>query len=674
MKNIVSLEKMHNAKNNLNEEWLSYLYNTKEKNYNILNVNSLKEINKHSVFNYVLRTLEILNRKNDGENLEDDILYYVEETLKWSDVAKTGNKKIRKKWRNKNYDLFCHNISSSQIYIENNSDEVVEVLIRTHGLIGQYIKGEVTLKQNYDLYKLILENKITKEKLRKILIVLNQCVIEAVSKDLYYNLKEKIDAIIDLIIEGKFDEEISVKERLIVLNKKLSKDNLDYIDNLDLEVINELKNIFDKVEVWYFDGALNDFSIEEQIKILLLANKYIDDNTLYLTFESLMKILYLDYKNKKAINIYKRRIIENYLKEISIENILNDNINPNPHIGYRIRKFGKTIEFNFKFSIEAQKLIEFCEVAGSSNTLYQKATYMLYDLFGFRRDSYDRFYNELDYLNTMNSSAQEKSIILNYIVGQKVLDVGPGGGVMLDLIEKSNPSLDIWGIDLSQNVIDSLNRKKMDENHTWNIIKGDALNLTKYFNGESVDSIIYSSIIHELYSYIEYEGKKFNKDTIKQSLVEAYKILSKGGRIIIRDGIMTSPKDQYRIIEFNDASDINILKRYCNDFKGRCVTYELINDNTVKMLVNDAMEFLYTYTWGEQSYPLEVKEQFGYFTLDEYVDFIKENLEGAKIIESKAFLQEGYEKNLLPKINFYDEDMNVVKLPDSTSIIVIEKG
>ena len=98
---------------------------------------------------------------------------------------------------------------------------------------------------------------------------------------------------------------------------------------------------------------------------------------------------------------------------------------------------------------------------------------------------------------------------------------------------------------------------------------------------------------------------------------------------------MTEPKDQYRLIEFKDVRDIEILKRYCNDFKGRVVNFEQVGENTVKMLVNDAMEFLYTYTWGEQSYPLEVNEQFGYFTLSEYVEFIKENLPGAKIIESK---------------------------------------
>ena len=91
------------------------------------------------------------------------------------------------------------------------------------------------------------------------------------------------------------------------------------------------------------------------------------------------------------------------------------------------------------------------------------------------------------------------------------------------------------------------------------------------------------------------------------------------------------------------------------------------------MLVNDAMEFLYTYTWGENSYSLEVKEQFGYLTPTEYIKLIEDNLSGYKVIFSKAFLQDGYEENLLNKISIYDENMNVVKLPNSTFILVIEK-
>ena len=670
---IKSLRMITNNKNYKDEIWLNYLYNTKEKNYNILNVKSIKEINKHSVLNYVKKTLEILNDINNREILDKEILYLIEETLKWNEVAKTGSKKDRKRWLDKKYDLFCHNIGSSEIYNETNDNIIVSTLIKTHGLIGQYIKGEVNFSKNLSLYELIKNNNISKENLRKVLQILNRCIIEAVSKDLYIEIESCVNEIIEDILNNKNSKKLDFKIKLQRLNRNLSQSDIDYINKLDLIYTTKIQNLFDNFELWYYDGVLKEFNICDQIKILLYINENKPTNTEYLTFESFMHNMYLDYKNKREINIYKKRIIENFLNNITLEDIVNHNINPNPHIDFDIKKINKTLIFNFKFSIQAKKLIEFCEVACISNSLYQKATYMLYDLFGFRKDAYDRFYNEIDYLNTMNNSLNQKAIILDYIVGNSVLDVGPGGGALLDLIEKKIPNSDIKGIDLSENVINELTKKKLKEGHMWNIIKGDALNLTKYFANNSIDTIIFSSIIHELYSYISYNGKKFNKDTIKVALNEAYSILSINGRIIIRDGIMSSPVNSYRIIEFNDKEDIKKLDRYINDFKGRKITYEKISDNKVKMLINDAMEFLYTYTWGEESYPLEVQEQFGYFTLDEYITFIKENLPNAKIIESKSYLQKGYEENLLPKINFYDEDMNVVSLPDSTSIIVIEK-
>ena len=140
-----SLKMINDCENYKNEKWLSYLYNTKEKNFNVLNVRSLSQINKYSVLNYVRKTLEILNDINSRENLDNEVLNYIEETLKWSEVAKTGSKKDRQRWKANKYDLFCHNIGSSEIYNETNNNIIISTLIRTHGLIGQYIKGEVNL-------------------------------------------------------------------------------------------------------------------------------------------------------------------------------------------------------------------------------------------------------------------------------------------------------------------------------------------------------------------------------------------------------------------------------------------------------------------------------------------------------------------------------------------------
>jgi hypothetical protein len=265
-----------------------------------------------------------------------------------------------------------------------------------------------------------------------------------------------------------------------------------------------------------------------------------------------------------------------------------------------------------------------------------------------------------------------KSKLLEFIVGENVLDVGPGGGALMDLILDTFKDKNVYGIDISSNVIEKLNEKKIKEHRNYNLVKGNALSLEDYFKKGSLDTIIFSSIIHELFSYIEYEGRKFNHDVIKKALLSAYNTLSQHGRIIIRDGIMS--ENAIRIIEFKNKNDINIFYRYVHEFKGRKIEYELLSDNKVKLDINDAMEFLYTYTWGEESFALEVQEQFGYYTPSEYEKMILDTLDNAKIIYSKAFLQDGYKEHLDNKISLYDENYNSVELPNSTYILVVEKN
>ena len=147
------------------EKWEKYLLNTREKNYNIERLDSLKKNTNKLVYEYVLRSLKIL----DSKKLDDKTYFYISEALKWMDVAKAGNTKERRKWKKKGYDLYAHNYGSSDIYRDENEnyDEVVRLLIRTHGLIGQYIRGEVKFIHNKDLYSLIERKLITKEELKK---------------------------------------------------------------------------------------------------------------------------------------------------------------------------------------------------------------------------------------------------------------------------------------------------------------------------------------------------------------------------------------------------------------------------------------------------------------------------------------------------------------------------
>lgn len=650
------------------ELWLKYLYHTYESNYNYNNIESLKSLNNRLVFKYVKRCFEVLN----SLEISDQAYYYVSETLKWMDVSKCGNKGDRKHWNKLGYNLSVHNLGSASIYLESNHDLVVHTLIKTHGLLGQYLQGENNLSLNGSLVGLL-----DKTLLNEVLTALNRCILDGVSKDLYASVSGEMEILIDKIINNDlkspdFNDIAYIINRLMTLRKHNYNDDYRVLKGmLNDDVKKHLGLIFEHLELWYFEVALRDFSLEEVIKLLLLINVDLSKYK-HLTFENVMKMIYLDYEGHKVINIYKKRIIEHFLKSLTIDEIISNQIPFSKHLNINLKIDGETLIFNFEFSKGATKLIEFCEASYGSDDIYNKAIFLLYDLFGFRRDAYDRFYNEDNYLKVMNKSLSHKAKILDYVVGDKVLDVGPGGGALMDLMEEVFKDKLIYGIDISENVIRELNKKKSTSNHQWNVIKGDALKLEEYL--KPVDTIIYSSIIHELYSYIETDGLKFNYKTILRAITSAYNILKVGGVIIIRDGIMTENKGDKRIIEFKDEKDLNILNNYCHDFKGRDINYELIAPNKVIMLVNDAMEFLYTYTWGENSYAHEVNEQFGYFTPIEYINFFNKNFKDKlKVLECKHFLQDGYEEHLLKKISIYDLDGNVTSLPDSTCIIVVKK-
>ncbi|MFW5436823.1 class I SAM-dependent methyltransferase [Paenibacillus apiarius] len=664
--------------------WLEYIVTAEERIVNLERIQSLRQLaNSNPVLDYVERTLQELS----DTPLSFWIKETVEETLKWSETAKGGTLRQRIVWQEQGVLLFAHNIGSAQIYkqhVEDSSHErsqLTHTLIYTHGLIGQYLRGEVPLIENAPLYQLVEQGIVSPRELRDLLLPLNRCVIAAVSPELWDSLKSRVEDVIDQIVTGQFDEGYSLQERFCHLRELSGRSGENVKAELaKLEsqphIMTALRALDDKT-LWFVEAALHEFSFEEFIKIFLLTlAAQQTEHVRHISFERLMNGMYYDFKGRKKMNVYKKRMIEKALRELTYEDIRNHRTPDSPHLAFRIEQLNEardSVYVNFEFSAAAEKLIAFCTEA-EKTPLYEKAILMLFDLFELRRDAYDRFHNEEDYLSDMNRSADYKQVILDYVTGVGVIDIGPGGGVMLDLIEDRLPGKQALGIDISQNVIEALERRKQRENRSWRVMKGDALNLKQYVEPGSIDTIIFSSILHELYSYIEYEGRRFNHDTVAAALRSAFDVLRPGGRIIIRDGIMSEPTDEMRIVAFRKDDGMSWLERYAKDFAGRKIRYERLSPREALMPINDAMEFLYTYTWGPEAYVHEVQEQFGYFTPSQYETFIAKTLGArAAIIKCGHYLQDGYTEALAPKVSFMNERREPAPFPDSTCLIVIEK-
>lgn len=598
--------------------WLEYIVQAEQTIVNLERVESLGELEQQSpVLDYVERSLRVL----DSLPLSYWIRELAEETLIWSETAKGGTIRQRRSWQKDGINIFVHNIGSAQLYWRCGEDDredaasadkrlIVHRLIETHGLIGQQIRGEVPPSVNLPLSGLVEQGLLTADELERLLFALNHCIISAVAPELWQEVRPQVMELIAVISSGNLHAEVPMKERLRRMRSGSIAQGEDYEtewSSLVQEGFNPaVLEPLQPVTFWYVESALQTFSLEQFLKVVSLSASSDLSALHHISFEAVMNSIYYDYKGSKKINVYKKRIIEKYLSELDWTEIYSgEQPSVNPHLLHRpLRKehLPDTLFFHFEFSPAAEKLIEFCTEAEKS-ALYERAVLLLFDLFDLRRDAFDRFHNEDTYLSQMNDTADYKAVILDYVTGRKVLDIGPGGGVLLDLIEQRMPDVIPVGIDISSNVIEALRQRKQREDRRWEVLQGDALNLKDYVEAGTVDTVIFSSILHELYSYVPLDGKKFNHGTVAAALTSAFGVLADGGVIIVRDGIMSEPEDQQRRVRFLEDDGMAWLERYAKDFAGRSIRYEQLGGQEVLMPVNDAMEFCTRIRGGRSLHP-----------------------------------------------------------------------
>ncbi|WP_458574103.1 class I SAM-dependent methyltransferase, partial [Paenibacillus polymyxa] len=311
--------------------WLKLLVSAEERIVNLERIRSIGELkDANPVLDYVERTLFIL----DGLPLSFWVKELLEDVLVWSETAKGGTVRERLRWQHEGINLFVHNIGSSQLYVRQAQAEspayprnsMTRILIETHGLIGQYIRGEIPFAENRLLLEITRKGWLSSEELELVLRALNECIIAGVDPALWEQVRGEVEQLIGWIAWDNAPVVWSVKERLERL-RSVSIHEGEPFEQAYAELEREL-NVekalapLENRTLWYVESALQDFSLQELVKVFLLTLR---DGTgqeqpatvRHISFESLMNTMYYDYRGVKKINVYKKRMIEKYLSALS---------------------------------------------------------------------------------------------------------------------------------------------------------------------------------------------------------------------------------------------------------------------------------------------------------------------------------------------------------------------
>ena len=219
--------------------------------------------------------------------------------------------------------------------------------------------------------------------------------------------------------------------------------------------------------------------------------------------------------------------------------------------------------------------------------------------------------NHEQYLNRMDSSYMHtsKKLIPLYLYGNKIIDVGCGSGILIRQILQIDPTIDIMGIDVNEKSVDFCTNQGLN---VRNAVLDDL--------NEKFDTIIFSSVLHEFSSYAENQVR-FTVLPILTALQKAYYLLNPNGVIIIRDGIKGN--EELTTIKAKSLAEINAFNTYIKDNPIYNDPQYDVDGLYITAYENILKEFLFTYTWGPESYSREVQEQYGILTVDEWKKLVK---------------------------------------------------
>lgn len=674
----------------------------------------------------VFRSLVLAYRetkRDENKSLDSRWISVVTTVLLFGDVAKTGDAALRLRWNEElGIDGTVYNQHSARILVDIHdrilrrvtpfSDtqtswfEWTRVLCAATGLVGMHLRGEIEWELFGDIHKTI-HSLPTPEKANflRVWSLINACDTGSVKEGLWTAaLAEQFKICETKIAQAKDIDSLQswpIAERIVRLRQGAffaADDLVKAVEEIDS--LGSVKQSFEaqlsSCNVWYAEGPLSALSIEGAVRLLTLlcgaaSSSFDTKNSWHLDLLPLNDSLRTAEGEPKH---YPIRLIEALLSATSDQQLGNGQLSKSGRQGAALATFtaqrakAEAVVARLELSEEARALLtllpiyERKEAAAFHTTL--KALCDLYDL---RKDDFDRVANEANYLATMNAAKNDKARMVELCVPGLIVEVGPGGGVVLDLIADRFSMGRIVGLDASAAVVETLERKRISGNKRWENLYGDAFELPKVLGARSATTIVYCSVLHEIYSYVPWAdqpgaaAKRFCLGAVDAIIRASFQALAVGGRIVVRDGVM--PSREPRIVEFIDSSWREGLDLFAKVYEPRAIPFEDLGNNRIKIDQADLYEFLTTYTWGPASFPYEIREQRAVLPRGEYVErMLRVCAEADPPYTAKevpvpedlaSYLQPGYPANIDPKLKIFDLSGKQVRMPDVNGVWVIEK-
>ena len=241
------------------------------------------------------------------------------------------------------------------------------------------------------------------------------------------------------------------------------------------------------------------------------------------------------------------------------------------------------------------------------------------------------------YFDRMGSSLGDKArMVLPHLRGPRVLDVGAGGGELTAAI--AGAGFRTSALDAAPDAIDRLTALGV----LHEVRRGYAEQVPQLFD-EPFDTIVVSALMHEVYSYgtsPTAASPQLGYDAVALTLTRFGESLRDRGRLIIRDGVMPERPREPAAVDGLSAEDIEALQDYLRRSPHPMLRALHLRGQSLTGTRHAIAEFLFTLTWGIETFPREALERYQLFTLAGYSDHAGDR--GFDLVHSETVTQRGY--------------------------------